>query len=244
MDDGEDLERTVGELAATLDELRDELEPEQRPSRVRDLVRFTEQYTIPAVIAILETNIRLLEMLQGAIRLADGRLDREGERTADRAFDALDGAFSDVRDAIAGTPENPEARRLLEEARDLRAEAERRVEERRRDDRPESARQGDDRPGDELPGDELPGDERGTPERAREARDGPHEVPVDVEAELETIKREFDETEDGDEGEGRDGNEGGGRDGNEGGGGDGDKDLDGDREGDDDEDGDVDGTDE
>jgi hypothetical protein len=202
MDDREDdLERTVGELAATLDELRDELEPERRTSRVRELVRFTEQFTIPAIIAILETNVRLLEMLQGAIRLADGRLDEGSERTADRAFDAIDGALSDARDALAGAPGNSDARLLLEQARELRAEAERQVRERRREAPPESARQGDDGPGDERPGvegsdvegrnegDAGSGTRRGVG-RKSESRERPHEVPVDVEAELETIRRE------------------------------------------------------
>jgi hypothetical protein len=140
-------------------------------------------------------------MLQGAIRLADGRLDEGSERTADRAFDALDGALSDARDALAGTPGNSDARHLLGEARELRAEAERQVRERRREARPESARQGDDGPGDERPGvegpeaegrgdgDAGPGTRRGF-ERKIESREGPHEIPVDVEAELETIKRE------------------------------------------------------
>lgn len=171
MSDGDDLERTVADLAETLEELRAEMEAERQPSRVRDLLRFTEQYTIPAVIAVLEANVRLLEMLAGAIRAADGRLDEEAERTADRALDALDGALVDVRDALAGTPENQEARRLLEEARDLRSEAERRIE------------------------------ERSTTDRET------HEVPVDVEAELESIKREFGERDDGHTSSGDDGGE-------------------------------------
>lgn len=200
MDDGDDLERTLEELAGTLDELREEIgdnrqsndvrderrsggvREDRRSSGVRDLLRFTEQYTIPAVIAILETNVRLLELLAGSIRLADGRLDEAEERSADRTLDALDGALTDVREAVAGTPTSPEARRLLREARELRSEAERRLEERT------TTASG-------------PGTDEG--------EDAVHEVPVDVEAELESIKREVD---DGDAGRAREstGNDAGG----------------------------------
>lgn len=193
MDDGDDLERILDDLAGTLDELREEVGTERRSGRVRDrrqsddvrddrqsndvrdrrrtsgardLLRFTEQYTIPAVIAILETNVRLLELLAGSIRLADGRLDEAEERRTGRTLDALDGALTDVREAVAGTPTSPEARRLLREARELRSEAERRLEERT-----------------------TTTSEPGTDG----SEDAVHEVPVDVEAELESIKQEVDD---------------------------------------------------
>lgn len=136
-DPGDDLPAVLGDLSATLDDLQAEVR--SGPSGVRGLLRFTEQYTIPAIIAILQANVRLLEMLAGAIRLADGRLEdaevpgagpRRGERAATTALDAVDRTLSDLSDAMSGTPTDPEARRLLERARDLRDEAERRVDER------------------------------------------------------------------------------------------------------------------
>lgn len=131
----DELERVAGDLADTLDALRQELEADRRgPPRVVDLLRFTERYTIPAVIAVLEANIRILELLAGGIRVATGDeapAERRGA-TADAAratLDALDSALQDATRALSGgTPANPEARELLQEARSLRAELDDRLE--------------------------------------------------------------------------------------------------------------------
>lgn len=131
----DELERVAGDLADTLDALRQELDADRRgPPRVVDLLRFTERYTIPAVIAVLEANIRILELLAGGIRVAtgdEGPADRRGA-TADAAratLDALDSALQDATRALSGgAPANPEARELLQEARSLRAELDDRLE--------------------------------------------------------------------------------------------------------------------
>jgi hypothetical protein len=153
MDDTEaDLADAADDLAETLEALREELrEPPRgplglpRPPRPGELLELTERYTIPALIALLETNIRLLELLAAAIRLAQGRpVDAEtkarlkasefavagGREGLDRltaasrtTLEKLDDALADLQEAAAeGTPENPEAERLLKQARELRAE--------------------------------------------------------------------------------------------------------------------------
>jgi len=113
----DDLEERLDELEDVLSELRrrDLRETERdrrgppRPPRLSELVRFTEQYTIPTVIALLETTIKSLELVQGTLRLADpgrsldetGSSDRPPRRRAGRrerravavALGAPDGAL-------------------------------------------------------------------------------------------------------------------------------------------------------
>lgn len=160
MDDRErDLPDAATELSETLEALRAELrEPARgplglpRPPSPSELLQFTEQYTIPTVIALLETSIRALELLAAALRVADGRpldavterpdrrssadsLDAVGRaghdrlaRTSRETLRRLDDALADLQSAAAGEqPSNPETRRLLEEARELRAEVDERL---------------------------------------------------------------------------------------------------------------------
>ncbi|WP_255196122.1 DUF7547 family protein [Halorarius litoreus] len=172
MSDADELAPLLDELATTLDELRTELD-DQRPRRLRDLLQFTEEYTIPAIIALLETNIRLLELTAGAIRLTDGRFgDRRRTSRGDVAADALERALDDLGGALRGDPTDPDARQLLEEARDLRREVQGRLQTERDD---AASRRQDDESGYRVPV-EAESDQEGR---------------VDVEAELETIKREL-----------------------------------------------------
>jgi hypothetical protein len=183
MDDRErELADAAEDLADTLEAVRKELlVPPRgplgvpRPPTPGELLRFTEQYTIPALVSILETSIRVLELLAAAIRLADDRaLDVDSERRADRLAAAsrttlrtLDDALADLQSAAAGgEPTNPEARRLLREARELRAEI---------DDRLAGATDSDSI--------DTDGSENETTT-----------VDVDVDQELESIKRDLDET--------------------------------------------------
>jgi hypothetical protein len=151
MDDTEtDLADAADDLAETLEALREELRTPPRgplglprPPRPDELLALTERYTIPALITILETNIRLLELLAATIRLARGRpIDTEtrlkasefavagGREGVDRlagasrtTLEKLDDALADLQEATAGgSPENSEAERLLTQARELRAE--------------------------------------------------------------------------------------------------------------------------
>jgi len=148
-----DLAALVVELRETLDELQGTVGADQPgPPSGRDLVRFTESYTIPTLVAILEASIQALELLQATLRLVDGRpLDPERRRGSSEAaarvgsvgratVDRVDAALSELTAALEGEPPEGEARDLLDEARALRAEVDERLrtaESARRDERRE-----------------------------------------------------------------------------------------------------------
>jgi len=168
----DDLPRLVGNLAETVQRLQSELEPDRRPlgpPTPADLVRFTSEVTIPAIVLALETNIRALKLLQRTLRLASGR-ERAGGGTGearDRAaalgratLSRLDDALADLQTALEGRPPDDEARDLLAEARDLRAEID-----------------------DRLAGGTTDGGAGGT-------------VDIDVESELRSIKDDLDDSDD------------------------------------------------
>lgn len=205
MDDApRDLETAVDELAETLVELQAELrDPPRgplglpRPPTPAEFLRFTEEYTLPAIVSILEASIRVLELVRASIRLLEGRTG-EAERTAagavgtgttDRAgpsadrlasagietIQTLDDALADLQRAVAGgNPASPELQRLLSDARELNAEVERRL---------ARARTGDDRETHTI---EISDGSGGTD---REAASGEAAgTAADVESELESIK--------------------------------------------------------
>jgi len=201
-----DLGRLADELSTTLDDLRGELERERgpprgplglpRPPTPRELVRFTDEYTIPTLIAVLEANIRLLEALQGAIRLARtgqaaGERGREmralTEELGRDGLDRLDDVLVDLQDALDGRPENPEARTLLDDARALRHEIDDRLAETGDGRRPNATRPRD-----------AADDERDDVGPA--ATDDPDEsVAIDVDSELDSIRDEVDGDDDEDD---------------------------------------------
>ena len=182
----EDLARLAAELARSLRDLQRELEPGERrrlrPPSPRELLRFTDEVAIPGAILVLETNVRALRLLQRAIRLADpdrSVTDQRDTAVRDRAVQLsqttvqkLDDVLADVQDAVEGRPTDDEAERVLAEARSLR--------------------------------DEI--DDRLTAETASTDQDSAPEadaaVPVDVDAELQSIKDDLD---DGDSDSGSDG---------------------------------------
>lgn len=217
MDDTEaDLADAASDLADTLDSLREELrEPPRgplgvpRPPRPGELLAMTERYTIPALIAVLETNIRLLELLAAAIRLTQGRpIDPDakarlqasefpvagGREGVDRlaaasrtTLEKLDDALADLQEAAAGgSPENPEAQRLLAEARDLRAEIDARLAEaetRERIDIDVSSEAEGDEPGAQTPESTDDGTDSDSASSADTTDDD-----IDVDAELASLK--------------------------------------------------------
>jgi hypothetical protein len=237
----DDLEERLDELEDVLSELRADLRETERdrrgpprPPRLSELVRFTEQYTIPTIIALLETTIKSLELLRGTLRLADpGRSVAEGaEGAGDRLADVRDGAtaglsrsLSELRTALseADLPEEAASRSIIADARDLTAEIESRIDEGRREaDAARDRRLGRDRDGrrdgetrdrdrggrsrdrDENRSDRggggspvqidvtdpgEGGDDGAEDEAAGDADDPPE---VDVESELESIKRQID----------------------------------------------------
>jgi len=215
MEDTDELEASVRELSRTLEELQAELRRPPtgplglpRPPKPGELLRFTEQYTVPALISLLETNIRLLELLAAAIRVADGRpLDGPGEgglvdagrrslehvgdgsetlASASRAtLERLDEALAELQEAAeGGRPENPEVRQLMSEARELRAEI------------------------DEGLSDPGPADDRARETDPDGSEEGEGPVGIDVDEELETIRKRVDDPEDRPDGGPTTGNQG------------------------------------
>lgn len=136
----EELAADVDELADVLRELRGELAPRRRgpfglpaPPSPGELLRFADERAIPFAIAVLEANIRALELLQGAIRLAESgrQAGEEARRARGRAaslgrasLERLDAVLSDLESAASegALPNQPEARDVLQEARRLRDE--------------------------------------------------------------------------------------------------------------------------
>jgi len=213
-DSGEDLSRLVAELVTTLEDLEDELEPPDerplRPPTPGELRRFTSDVAIPGLILVLESNIRALRLLQRALRLSEGadRTRRETEELGARArdvsettLDRLDSALADLQDAVEGRPEDDEAADLLADARELRSEVQTRLRE-YADDAADRARNS----GDEAVDIPVDGDDDTEADDAsnedgssvsgddeQDTQGDDDEVGVDVDAELESIKRELDE---------------------------------------------------
>jgi len=180
-----DLERTLTDLREAVGE--DVRRGSDRPARRRpptpgEILRFTEEYTLPTVIALLEATVQSLELLRAVLRLAGpassagelrSRLEsRDGPETA-----ALRDALADLRDALTGAdlPADSAARSILTDARELTTEIDERLDE-----------SGDDRRRERR---------ANQPSRRGVAIDVEEEGndAVDVDAELESIRREVTE---------------------------------------------------
>lgn len=215
----EDLAVVADELATELRALREELEdgrPEPprgplglpRPPSPREFMQFADEVAIPGLIALLEANVKLLEALQRAIRLADrGRRTRDRSREAGstavegaeavsrRALDRLQTGLEDLQTAIEGgaVPEDRVGGDLLSDIRRLQEEIDERI--------AESRRTG----GEEGHTTRRTGAGNGTGYVGDEANDEEDDggVPVDVDAELDSLKDRYgdrDEGEDDDDG--------------------------------------------
>jgi len=225
----EELARTAGDLADSLRDLRDEVGPGRRPRRgpfglprpptPREVLRFTDEVAIPATIAVLEVNIKLLEAVQKAIRLAETerRAREQGEEVADRAreggravrsgagrvgretLDRLDDALDDLQTAVeeGSLPREETAREILTEARELRADLESQVrdaeetaDEQRRRERENDREAGRDRDAGISSSDEDGENSASDESDGEEDETGPQ---VDVDAELRSIKDQYDD---------------------------------------------------
>lgn len=205
----DDLAERVTELEETLAELRTELRQPPtgpfglpRPPTPRELLRFTEQQAIPTAIAVLEANVRALELLQAALRLTDpGRAADAGatetrdraERAGRTALERLDGALADLQAGIdeGDLPADGEARDVIEDARGLSTEIRERL---------SADPATDDGSAAGTDGGADDGDSRETDDDA----EGPG-VEIDVEGELRSIKDELDDDADGPDDGGDDG---------------------------------------
>ncbi|MFB6092567.1 MAG: hypothetical protein ABEK02_06115 [Haloquadratum sp.] len=182
-----------------------------RPPSLSELFGFTERYTIPTLIAMLEATIQSLELLGGVLRLADperSALDRPGDerdRSATRlagdvgrgAVSGVERALSELRTALSETdlPDDEASQELLAEARRLSEEVADRLAETRRAGDAERYYRGEESAG--------PADaDRSRADRARDDRprdDRPRATEIDVEAELESIRDEVDGRSDDDD---------------------------------------------
>lgn len=235
--DPEELRELLADLESTLVDLRSELDddrpdtpriprglpgggrPAPRPPRLREVLRFTEEYTIPTLVSILEANIRLLQLGGAALRALDPERSAvprgaDGDGAVTRAIDAGRGLSTDrladsldeLNDALAGTDApDPEARELLAEAESLSAE----IQDRLRDAsdrvagaRPEGAAE---QPDDAVHLDvaDASGDDRTEADTSDEPAESPE---PDVDAELDSIREEVrgSDEENGSESEGDD----------------------------------------
>ncbi|WP_231183383.1 hypothetical protein [Haladaptatus sp. DYF46] len=137
-DDRADLEDRIEELETTLRGLQTELgRPPRgpmglpRPPTPREVLSFTGEYAIPTLISMLEANVRALKALQQIIRLVDPEYDPTEKARSDLSaragrasratLDRLQDTLNDVEGALTegGLPEEPRARRILEDARRL-----------------------------------------------------------------------------------------------------------------------------
>lgn len=202
-----ELAREIGSLIAALEDLQGELEPGDRERRrlptPRDILWFTSEVTIPATILVLETNVRVLKLLQRTIRMTAsdsarssgssdaseavrGRAEALGRQTLDQ----LEGTLDDVQSAVAGRPSDDEAAALLAEARRLRQEIQSDL----------AASQATEGAMDREPGPGSIGGPAGQGDAARSdadptlpGADRSTGVNIDVESELESIKDQIDD---------------------------------------------------
>ncbi|WP_267639432.1 DUF7547 family protein [Haloarchaeobius amylolyticus] len=215
-DDAEALARELRELRTAL-ERRGPRPPRgplglPRPPTPREFMEFADEVAIPATIAILETNIKLLEALQRAIRLAEGgrRARERGREASDSARSRVESvsretltrvsdALTDLQSVLEGTelPENETAAGILEEARSLREEIQREIGASRREDHSldEFTRTSGDRDGaDAADVQDRTADRADDGGAADDEDDEP--VEIDVDAELETLKERYGTDED------------------------------------------------
>lgn len=133
-DADQDLVQLFEELTRSVEQLQSELATSRgspRPPTPRQLARFTSEVTIPAVILVLETNVRALRLVQRALRLADGSAPTESGDTTTRerattlgreTLSHLDDAMADLQSAVDGRAPDDDVRELVERIRDLQSE--------------------------------------------------------------------------------------------------------------------------
>lgn len=219
--EAEELRRRIADLESTLVELRGELDeegteqptipqglpgggrPAPRPPRLREVLRFTEEYTIPTLISVLETNIRLLRLGGAALRALDperSAVREGGDSAVGRAIDASRGlsadrladGLSELNDAVAGTEApDPEARELLTEVEELSAEIQDRLRETGREPSRSERSEGSSSEDDAVHIDVTRGtDDTDAGEDTDEKGESADAPEPDVDAELDSIRKE------------------------------------------------------
>ena len=204
----DELARAIEELTRTLEALQGELASERgrpplRPPTPEEFLRATDEIAIPAVIALLEANVRALKATQRGVQLLrrERQLRDSVETRTDKSrgaanelgrttLEQLDVALTALQRGVAR--DDPRTRELLEDARTLRAELASRL--------------------DEVAGiDERASEPYREPDTASEAFsieidevDDPEsttssEPEVDVDAELETLRERYGSPDDTDD---------------------------------------------
>lgn len=190
-----DITRLLRDLTRELQRLQRELDTDAgpRPPSPGDLSRFTSEVAIPGIILLLETNIRVLQLLRRTIRMADGRDPRgEGSNSAVRAraeelgqttLAKLDDALAEVQSSLEEREES-EVDDLVAEARDLQSEIQERL---------DATEAGAVEEGEGIPVD----------------ADDEEPIDIDVDAELRAIKNDVDDDDEGTNGQGETGDDDG-----------------------------------
>ncbi|MFP8958427.1 hypothetical protein ACLI4Y_17070 [Natrialbaceae archaeon A-CW3] len=220
MDDpNDDLAAAIRELTATLELLREELttqgprRPPLRPPTPRELTRFGDEIAIPALIALLEANVRALKALQRGLKVA--RVERDAKDAAGDAADRtkrrsselrkttlshLDSALNELQDAVSSDSIDADERTktLLEDAQRLRADLDQRLSSLEAETRSRE---------NEFDGSVTRIDIESEPDDTTDGVDQrSNTADVDVDAELETLKDQYasssDETPDSEESDG------------------------------------------
>ena len=204
-DAAEDLARSLRDLRGEIEDDRRRGRGDRRPRRRRDrrdrrgplglprppspreVLQFADEFAIPALIALLEANIKLLEGVRAVLRAAEG-VDRARDRGAgarDRAADVRDTTLDRLEDALGDLqtalregplPDDGTAGDLLTDVREVR----RRIDDEMRESRDRAA----------------------SIEVDREDDDPEGGVEIDVDAELESIREQHaDDEDDGDDGD-------------------------------------------
>lgn len=183
-----ELTALLSDLTGTLRELQEEAEPDRRPRlpSPETLSQFTSEVAIPGLILVLETNIRSLQLLRRAIRIADGRdpspdgtvadVRSRAEEVGQATLRQLEGSLDELQSALEERPPDDEARQLLSRARELQEEVTQQLDAER------TAPSDSDADGDVETVDRTPDD-------------GSESVSIDVESELQTIKENLDQKE-------------------------------------------------
>ena len=125
-----DTTELLADLTRELRRLQREADPDEQRSLRRDLSRLTSEVAIPGLILLLRTNIRALELLRRAIRIAEGREPRRdrvdpemrerAERLGQVTLARLDDVLSELQGAVEGRPQDDRSAELIEEARNIR----------------------------------------------------------------------------------------------------------------------------
>lgn len=135
--DDEELTERLAALEAAVRELREEISEREdhqdmttpRPSE--ELLRLADEAALPALISVLKANIRMLEGLRRAIResKADDRPEDAVDAIDSSTADRVDSILVELQRAMEAAPENPAARDVLDQAKELRGELDRHIRE-------------------------------------------------------------------------------------------------------------------